>query len=186
MNTSNEEGCVKGGNLHQHRIRSILVVDNDNLILSFMEDLLKREGYAIMTAPDGLVALDILKVRTPHAIFLDLVMPGIDGKTLCRIIRKMERCKDVYITLLSAALADETINITELGANACMPRGPLPRWDKTSFFSSATLTSHRPDAHAVKYSASKMFTPGPWSASCFPLGNILAGSWGKFPKDSWN
>ena len=101
------------------------MVDNDKLVLSFMEDLLKREGYDVMTAPDGLVALDILKVRTPHAIFLDLVMPGIDGKTLCRIIRKMERCKDVYITLLSAALADETINITELGANACIAKGPL-------------------------------------------------------------
>ena len=120
--------------MHQHRFKSILVVDNDNLVLSFMDDLLKREGYDVMTAPDGLVALNMLKAHTPHAIFVDLIMPGIDGKNLCRIIRKMKRFKDVYITILSAALADETINTTELGANACIVKGPLAEMGRNVLF----------------------------------------------------
>ena len=121
-----KKASIKGENLHHREIKRILVVDNDNLVLSFMDDLLKREGYDVMTAQDGLGALDMLKAHAaPHAIFLDLVMPGIDGKTLCRIIRKMERFKDVHITILSATLADERINITELGANACIAKGPL-------------------------------------------------------------
>jgi two-component system, cell cycle response regulator len=113
------------GNLQKPEIQRILMVDDDKLVLSFMDDLLRREGYDVMTAPDGLAALDMLNHHTPHAVFLDLIMPGIDGKKLCRAIRKMERFKDVYITILSATLAEESFHMTELGANACIAKGSL-------------------------------------------------------------
>ena len=106
-------------------IRSILVVDDDRLILKFMGDLLRKEGYEVMTAPDGLSALDILKTHTPQVIFLDLVMPGIDGENLCRIIREKIAFRNVYITILSATLAEEPMNMIELGADACIAKGPL-------------------------------------------------------------
>ena len=78
-------------------MKRILVVDNDNFILEFMNDLLSKEGHQVLTAEDGLSALDILKTYTPDVIFIDLVMPNIDGKKLCEIIRGIERLKDSYI-----------------------------------------------------------------------------------------
>ena len=63
----------------------ILVVDNDQTILEFMHDLLSKEGHEVVTAKDGLSALDVLEAHTPDVVFFDLVMPNIDGKKLCKI-----------------------------------------------------------------------------------------------------
>ena len=59
-----------------------------------------------MTAEDGLSALEILKTYTPDVIFVDLVMPNIDGKRLCKIIRGKKELKDVYLIILSAVAAE--------------------------------------------------------------------------------
>ena len=108
-------------------MKKILVVDNDRLILEFMTDILSKEGYQVVTAGDGLSALDILKSNTPDVIFVDLVMPEIDGKKLCRIIRGMEGLRDSYLVILSATLVEEPISIAELGADACIAKGPFDR-----------------------------------------------------------
>ena len=106
-------------------MKKVLVVDNDELILQFINDVLSKEGHRVVTAEDGLSALDILKTNVPDVIFVDLVMPNIDGKVLCKMIRRMDKLKDTYIIILSATLADQKINIAELGANACIAKGPL-------------------------------------------------------------
>ena len=108
-------------------MKKILVVDNDRLILEFMTDILSKEGYQVMTAESGLSALDILKSNTPDVIFTDLVMPDIDGRKLCKIIRGMERLKDSYVVVLSATLTEEPLNSVELGINACIAKGPFNR-----------------------------------------------------------
>jgi two-component system, cell cycle response regulator len=135
-------------NLQEPEIKSVLVVDDDHLVRSFMDDLLRQEGYDVMTVPDGLAALDMIKTRTPHAIFLDLFMPGIGGKSLCRVIRKMESFKDVYIVILSAALAEEPISMTELGANACIAKGPLAEMGQN-----VLLALREPDAASSRCSS---------------------------------
>ena len=105
--------------------KKILAIDDDKFMLEFLTDLFAREGYQLMTARDGLSALNILEDETPDIIFIDLVMSGIGGKKLCRIIRGMDRFKDVYIAILSATLADEKIDMVELGVNALIAKGPL-------------------------------------------------------------
>jgi len=106
-------------------MKEILVVDNDRMILEFMNELLSDEGYNVLTAEDGLSAVDMLKTYTPDAIFVDLVMPNIDGKRLCKIIRGMEKLKDVYLIILSATVGEEDIDVAELGVNTCIAKGPL-------------------------------------------------------------
>jgi diguanylate cyclase (GGDEF)-like protein/PAS domain S-box-containing protein len=106
-------------------VKKILVVDNDIFMLEFMADILSQEGYEIIKAEDGLSALDILKTETPDTIFVDLVMPNIDGRKLCKIIRGMERFKHSQIIILSALAAEEDIDIAQLGANACIAKGPF-------------------------------------------------------------
>jgi len=106
-------------------MNKILVVDNDVLMLEFVSDVISKEGYRVLTAKDGLSALDILETFTPDAIFVDLIMPSIDGRKLCKIIRGMDKLKDVYLIILSAVAAEEQIDIVELGADVCIVKGPF-------------------------------------------------------------
>ncbi|MFC1816652.1 response regulator [Thermodesulfobacteriota bacterium] len=106
-------------------MKKILVVDNDRIMLRLMSRLLEEKGYQVVTVENGINALDVLKTYTPDAIFIDLVMPNIDGKLLCRIIRGMEKFNDVYLIILSAISAEEWVDIAKLGANVCIAKGPF-------------------------------------------------------------
>lgn len=105
--------------------KKILVVDNHPLIVSFMASLLAEAGHQVVTAVDGLSALDVLKSYTPDVIFIDLIMPNISGDKLCRIIRKTPELDDVYIIILSAIAADQKFDYREIGADACIAKGPM-------------------------------------------------------------
>ena len=95
-----------------------------------MTNLLEKKGHEVMTAEDGLSALDILKKFIPDVIFVDLVMPHISGDKLCRIIRGMPSLKNVYLIILSAIAAEEATNFAEFGANACIAKGPFNKMTK--------------------------------------------------------
>jgi len=107
--------------------KRILVIDNNPLILIWMEELLKNKGHSVLTAEDGLSALAILKTYIPDIIFTDLIMPNIDGKKLCQIIRKIPELKDIYIVILSAASTEEIERLTGYGADVCISKGPFSK-----------------------------------------------------------
>jgi len=109
----------------EKEIKKILVVDNHPVILNFMEKLLEGMGHDVVTAEDGLSALDILEYDRPDIIFIDLIMPKIGGKKLCRIIRNMPDMESVFLVILSAVAAEEALDFISLGANACIAKGPL-------------------------------------------------------------
>ena len=110
--------------------KKILVVDNHPVILKFMADFLGKEGHQVKTAEDGLSALDILKTYIPHIMFIDLVMPNIDGEQLCRIIREMPALKDTYTVIISATIAEKARDFSELGADAFIVKGPFDQMGK--------------------------------------------------------
>lgn len=106
-------------------MKKILLVDNDRFILEVLKDLLTQKGCQVVTAEDGLSALDALETFTPDTIFVDMVMPNIDGKRLCKILRKMENLKDTYIVSLSATAREDFGDIADLGIDASIAKGPL-------------------------------------------------------------
>ena len=106
-------------------MKNVLVVDNSPVLLQLMTKFLEKEELRVETAADGLNALDVLAKFTPDIMFVDLVMPNIDGKTLCRILRSNEAFKDIYLVILSAISAEEWIDIREIGADACIAKGPF-------------------------------------------------------------
>jgi two-component system, cell cycle sensor histidine kinase and response regulator CckA len=110
--------------------KKILVVDNQPVMLKFMSGLLGREGCEVLTAGDGLTALEILKTEVPDVIFIDLIMPHISGEKLCRIIRKMPRLKDAYLVIISAIAVEQTASFVEFGADACIAKGPLNKMEQ--------------------------------------------------------
>jgi|GEM_PF-1377552 len=103
----------------------ILAVDNDPFILEFLKDVLIGEGHEVLTAKDGLHAVDVLDAYTPDIIFVDLVMPNIDGKRLCKIIRAMRNMEDVYLVVLSATLERERQDLEVLGVDQCIAKGTV-------------------------------------------------------------
>jgi two-component system alkaline phosphatase synthesis response regulator PhoP len=65
----------------------ILLVDDDPDILELLEYNLSREGYAVMTATDPVVALELVNSFQPNLVVLDVMMPGINGFDVCMRIR---------------------------------------------------------------------------------------------------
>ncbi len=110
--------------------KKILVVDNDRFMLEFMSDLFKEEGHEVVTAEDGLSALETLKDYVPDVAFIDLVMPNIRGDRLCRIIRSLPHLKDLFMVIISATTLEELTHFAELGANAAIAKGPFSEMGK--------------------------------------------------------
>ena len=111
-------------------MKKILVVDNHPVILKFMSGLLGKEGHQVKTAEDGLSALDILMTFVPDVMFIDLVMPNINGEQLCRIVRKMPALKNTYTVILSATLSEKSRDFNGLGADAFIAKAPFNQMAK--------------------------------------------------------
>ncbi len=110
--------------------KKILVVDNHPVVLKFMSQLLDKMGHQVLTAEDGLSALEILKTFTPDVIFIDLIMPHIGGEKLCQIIRKIPALKEAHLIILSAIAAEQEIDYASFGADACIAKGSLDKMAK--------------------------------------------------------
>jgi putative two-component system response regulator len=66
---------------------TVLVADDTSSVRLLFEKLLLAEGYHVVTAEDGLAALDLVRLRRPDVILLDIAMPGIDGIEVCRRLK---------------------------------------------------------------------------------------------------
>ncbi len=94
---------------------NILVVDDDREIVKAIEIYLKREGYNVEKAYDGIEAIQKLKEMEIHLIILDIMMPNQDGLTTLEEIRKT---KAIPVILLSAKSEDyDKISGLDLGAD---------------------------------------------------------------------
>ena len=65
----------------------VLVADDDRAIRDALARALGLEGYEVLTAPDGAQALETARATPPDVWILDLMMPGVDGLTVCRVLR---------------------------------------------------------------------------------------------------
>jgi DNA-binding response OmpR family regulator len=82
-------------------MHKILVVDDDAQMLELIGQLLEREGYTVNTALSAQQALDIVERDTPHLVIIDLYLPGVDGLTLCRQLRKKPRSRSLPVIFIT-------------------------------------------------------------------------------------
>ncbi len=108
-------------------MKTVLVVDNQALILEFMKRLVEARGHRALTAASGLEALEILEREDPDVAFVDLVMPHIDGAKLCGLIRGSARHRHTRIVVLSAIASEDSGNLHWVGADFYIAKGPLPQ-----------------------------------------------------------
>lgn len=81
---------------------TLLLVDDEPDILEFVSYNLKKEGFNVLTAPNGEAGLKLAKKEKPQLILLDVMMPGMDGIETCDQIRKVPDLENSLIAFLTA------------------------------------------------------------------------------------
>ena len=80
----------------------ILVVDDSSTIRRSAESMLKAEGYDVMTAENGFEALSIVARQKPGLIFMDIMMPRLDGYQTCAIIKNNAEYRSTPVVMLTS------------------------------------------------------------------------------------
>jgi len=81
---------------------TVLVVDDEQDLLDLIEYNLKKEGYKVLKAEDGLEALKIAKEHKPDLVLLDIMMPKMDGLEVCDKMRSDPELQHIPIIFLTA------------------------------------------------------------------------------------
>jgi two-component system OmpR family response regulator len=98
----------------------VLIVEDDANLLEALKYNLRKEGYAVVTAGDGEQALGIARREKPDLLILDVMLPGLNGFEVCRILRKEISVPIIMLT----ARADEMDKVVglEIGADDYMTK----------------------------------------------------------------
>ncbi|MFM2482322.1 response regulator [Celerinatantimonas sp. YJH-8] len=105
--------------------KQILVVDDDQEILSLLQQYLTKSGYSVSIASEGQEMLLYLEEHQPDLIILDVMLPGDDGFTLCRKVRQQSNVPIIMLTANSDEM-DRVIGL-ELGADDYIGKPFSPR-----------------------------------------------------------
>ena len=94
-----------------------MIVDDEPMARTLFRLMLVREGYDVLEAFDGKDALEKLTEMTPDVIVLDVMMPGINGFELCKLLRSQAQTAQLPILMLSAKTDAESVALgLEAGA----------------------------------------------------------------------
>jgi two-component system, OmpR family, alkaline phosphatase synthesis response regulator PhoP len=88
----------------------ILVVDDEPDIVETLSFRLEQEGYEVITAADGLEALDKARKESPDLLILDIMMPKLDGFQVSRMLKFDERYHDIPIIMLTAKTQEHDVD----------------------------------------------------------------------------
>ena len=94
----------------------ILIAEDDVHIRDGLRDMLSSEGYTIITAENGKVALTKYQQEQPDFIILDIMMPELDGYSVCKEIRKGDECIPIVFLSAKGDEIDKVLGL-ELGAD---------------------------------------------------------------------
>jgi DNA-binding response OmpR family regulator len=93
----------------------VLVVEDEQTLVETLEYSLRRQGYDVLTAMDGRSALDVARKYTPDLIVLDIMLPGLDGFEICRILRQETSVPILMLTARTEEI-DKIVGL-EVGAD---------------------------------------------------------------------
>ena len=96
-------------------MKKILVVDDEPTLVATLKYNLERDGFQVVTAEDGESALDLARSHRPDLVLLDLMLPGLDGFEVCRILRRETQAPILMLTAKGEEI-DKVVGL-ELGAD---------------------------------------------------------------------
>ena len=106
--------------------RRILLVEDDPKTRETVALYLRREGYEVVTAGDGVRALEAAHEHEPHLIVLDLMLPGMDGLAVCRALRHAS-ARPAIIMVTARSTEDDKLTGLDLGADDYVTKPFSPR-----------------------------------------------------------
>jgi two-component system, OmpR family, alkaline phosphatase synthesis response regulator PhoP len=107
--------------------KKILIVEDDPGSRRLTEFTLKREGYEVLTAGNGLEGLNRINRDHPDLVVLDVMLPGIDGYEIARRIRSQPETEKLLILMLSGKVrAEDKTTGLQVGANDYLSKPASP------------------------------------------------------------
>ena len=103
------------GDNYEYEKKTILIVDDEQKIVDLLVHNLKREGYNTIEANDGATAVEIAKEQRPDLILLDIMLPRLDGLSVCKKIKNIYNVPILMVTAKDDEL-DKIVGL-ELGAD---------------------------------------------------------------------
>ena len=114
----------------------ILVIDDSPTIVALLKRMLQHNHYDVLVAYDGETGIEVARREVPGLIFLDIVLPGVDGFNVLRTLRRDPATKNVPIIMISGnAQATEQFYVQRIGADDFMKK-PFSRPEVFSRISS--------------------------------------------------
>ena len=80
----------------------VMVIDDSNTIRMTAETILKKEGYEVFTATNGFEAMSVITDTRPDIIFVDIMMPRLDGYQTCKLIKNNSYFRNTPVIMLSS------------------------------------------------------------------------------------
>ena len=105
--------------------KNALVVDNDFFFVEFLTEILQKRGYEVFKAYDGKEGITRLKERHVDILFVDMVMPKIDGRQMIQYTRQQFPDARFPIIAISGTLIEQNENIHKFGADYYIAKGPI-------------------------------------------------------------
>jgi DNA-binding response OmpR family regulator len=90
--------------------QSVLIVDDEPMARTLLRLMLVRAGFEVAEAENGFDALEKIEANAPDLILLDVMMPGMDGFTVCQKVRERPETAELPILMLSAKTDVDSIN----------------------------------------------------------------------------
>jgi adenylate cyclase len=100
----------------------ILVVDDVPENVRLLEAVLAARGYEVVTAPDGIAALEAVDELRPDLVLLDVMMPGLDGYGVCTRLRENDDTAVLPVIMVTSSLGEEKTRAIEAGADDFIPK----------------------------------------------------------------
>ena len=107
--------------------KKALVVDNDFFFVEFFSELLEKQNYEVYKAYDGKEGITILSEVVPDLLFVDFVMPKIDGKQLIGYARMKYPEAGFTIIGISGTIIEQLEELIDIGADFYIAKGPLDK-----------------------------------------------------------
>ncbi|HRY29365.1 MAG TPA: response regulator transcription factor [Elusimicrobiota bacterium] len=105
--------------------QKILLVEDDDYILDFINFALQRTGYEITTVGDGAAAMEAVMKDPPDLIVMDCILPKMSGLQLCTELKSNSKSQSIPIILMSASLRIKPEEIVETYGVECFLRKPF-------------------------------------------------------------
>jgi len=114
--------CVVAG----AKMERILVVEDDRAVQKALKRLFESEGFAVEISSDGRSALEVFRASSPSAIVLDLRLPNVSGRDVCREIKQQSPSLPIIVLSAASDVSDKVL-LLELGADDYVTKPFSPR-----------------------------------------------------------